>query len=69
MTFTNDLIHFANEQINEVVILPVYDDSFEKVSDDYILSIDKVRFASGPIYSKTLFACLYHYLPYEDKHL
>ena len=31
-------------------------------------SIDKVRFASDPIYSKTLFACLDNDLPYEDKH-
>ena len=68
MTFTNDLIHFSNEPINEVVISPVYDDFFEKASDDYILSIDKVRFASDPIYSKTLFACLDNDLPYEDKH-
>ena len=33
MTFTNDLIHFSNEPINEVVISPVYDDFFEKSSD------------------------------------
>ena len=44
------------------------DDFFEKSSDAYILSIDKVRYASEPIYFKTLFACLDNDLPYEDKH-
>lgn len=67
MTFTNDLIHFSNKPINEVVISPVYDDFFEKGSDAYILIIYKVRFASDPIYFKTLFACSNNDLPYEDK--
>ena len=63
MPFINELMDFTTKPINEVIISPVYDEFFEKASDDYILSIDKVRFASDPIYSKTLFACLDNDLP------
>ena len=37
-------MHLYNKPINEVVISIEYDDFFEKGIDDYILSIDKVRF-------------------------
>ena len=32
---------------------PEYDDFFEKAGDDYIKSIDMIRFATDTVYSKT----------------
>jgi len=51
-----------------VEIAPEYDDFFEKAGDDYIKSIDMIRFATDTVYSKTHFACLDNELDYDEQH-